>query len=153
MKQIIMPIAERLKEIRTYHDLSQKYIGNLLNITQSTYVSYETNRRIIPLKHLLVLADYYGISVDYLLGLTNSVKQYKSVDIDAKKVGDRLKIFRNENKLTIRELAKIINVDNSLITKYELGKTLISTHACYDIARKFNISVDWLLGRTNNESI
>ena len=148
-----MHYGDKLKEIRTYHDLSQKYIGNILNIAQSTYVSYETNRRIIPLKHLIVLADYYEVSIDYLLGLTNVIKKNKSVKIDAKNIGLRLKIFREDNNLTIRDLAKLINVDNSLITKYELGKTLISTHACYDIARKFNISVDWLLGRTNNKDI
>ncbi len=153
MKQIEMSIAERLKEIRTYFDFSQKHIGEILNISQSTYVSYETNRRIIPLKHLNTLANYYKTSVDYLLGLTNKNKKVKNIKLNADEIGHNLKKFRTEQNLTIRQLAENINVDNSLITKYETGHTLISTHACYDIARKFNISVDYLLGRSNTKDI
>ncbi len=153
MEKIVMSITERLKEIRTYHDLSQKYIGSILNITQSTYVSYETNRRIIPLKHLNTLANFYNVSTDYLLGLTNKSKNTEAIKLDAKKIGNRLKDFRESANLTIRELAKNLNIDNSLITKYEKGLTLISTHVCYDIARKYNISVDWLLNKTEDKEI
>ena len=153
MKKIIMPIAERLREIRTYYDYSQKYIGDILNISQSTYASYETNRRIIPLKHLIILTNFYNVSADYLLGLTNQNKNGKDVKLNPQEIGKRLKLFRNNKNLTIRELAKNINVDNSLIAKYENGKNLISTHVCYDIARIFNISIDWLLGKSDDLNI
>ena len=71
MRSIIMPISERLKEVRTYDLYSQSDISNILNVDRSTYACYESNKRIIPLKHLNTLSNFYNLSIDYLLGLSN----------------------------------------------------------------------------------
>lgn len=66
----------RLKEIREYNNKSQKQIAEILNIKQNTYSQYETETRQIPIKALMVLAKYYNVSVDYILGLTDSDEPY-----------------------------------------------------------------------------
>ncbi len=48
--------------------MTQKEIAALLGIDQRVYSTYETGKRDIPLSHLMVLADFYGVSVDYILG-------------------------------------------------------------------------------------
>ena len=66
----------RIKSLREDHDLTQREISQILNISQVAYSYYEINKRNIPLELLSKLADYYNTSVDYLLGLTNEVTPY-----------------------------------------------------------------------------
>ena len=67
---------ERLKEIRKDNDYTQIEIARILRITQVQYSRYETGERLIPITPLIKLADYYNVSVDYLLGLTDIRKPY-----------------------------------------------------------------------------
>ena len=46
----------------------------ILHIQQTVYSRYERGYQTIPVEHLLVLADYYHVSVDYLLGRTNRMR-------------------------------------------------------------------------------
>ena len=67
----------RLKDLREDKDLVQKEVAALLNIDQRVYSNYETGKREIPTRFLIVLAKFYGTSVDYILGLTDNPKPYK----------------------------------------------------------------------------
>ena len=60
----------RLRDMREDHDLTQSAVADLLGIAQTVYSRYERGFQTIPLEHLLVLADYYKVSTDYLLGRT-----------------------------------------------------------------------------------
>ena len=66
----------RLRDLREDKDLKQKEIAELLKVHQTTYSDYELGRLNIPIAALHMLADYYGVSVDYLLGRTNSKQPY-----------------------------------------------------------------------------
>ncbi len=57
-----------LKELRTENNLSQNDLAKVLNVTRATYGHYETGRRIISIEDLCKLADFYKVSVDYILG-------------------------------------------------------------------------------------
>lgn len=61
----------RLKDLREDRDLTQEFIGSLLNTTQQQYSKYENGVQEIPVHHLITLAKYYKISLDNLVGLTN----------------------------------------------------------------------------------
>lgn len=58
----------RLRDLREDHDMTQSDVARLLGIDQRVYSNYETGKRDIPLRHLVVLADYYKKTVDYILG-------------------------------------------------------------------------------------
>ena len=58
----------RLKELREDNDLTQDDIAKILNISQRSYSHYELEDRQIPLDLLVKLADYYDVSVDYIIG-------------------------------------------------------------------------------------
>ena len=64
----------RLRDMREDRDLKQIDIAEILNIQQTVYSRYERGYQNIPLEHLLTLADFYGVSVDYLLGRTDNPK-------------------------------------------------------------------------------
>ncbi|MFQ6841001.1 MAG: helix-turn-helix domain-containing protein [Agathobaculum sp.] len=62
----------RLKDLREDKNLTQQQVSDLLGIQQTVYSRYERGAQDIPVRHLLVLADYYRTSTDYLLGRTNN---------------------------------------------------------------------------------
>ena len=59
---------QRLRDLREDADKAQKEIAAILGIDQRTYSNYETGKREIPVHHLITLADYYGVSVDFIVG-------------------------------------------------------------------------------------
>ena len=66
----------RLKDLREDNDLTQKVIADFLHIKQNTYSQYENGQRQIPLEMLISLAKFYGTSIDYIVGLTDTKKPY-----------------------------------------------------------------------------
>lgn len=141
-------INDRLKDIREDKDLTQKDIAKILHITQPTYSAFENGNKIIPLKHLNSLCNYYNVSMDYLVGLSNNRNSSNSIyELDKNLIGNNIKIVRYNNNLTLRKLAKELKTSHSTINAYELGKTLILTAFAYQICLKYNISMDWFCGR------
>ena len=141
---------KRLFDLREYADLSQKDLANKLGVTQQTYSLWEKGTRIIPLKHLNNLCNYYKTSMDYVLGLSNErtnsdIKEIK--ELNKKLIGSRIKEVREINKLTLRDLASELNTTSSTISAYETGKTLVLTAFAYQICTKYDVSLDWLCGK------
>lgn len=66
----------RLRALREDRDLKQKDLAELLQVHQTTYSDYELGQLNIPVAALHKLADYYGVSVDYLLGRTKTKTPY-----------------------------------------------------------------------------
>ena len=58
----------RLRDLREDHDKTQQDIADILGTSQTMYARYERGANELPLRHLLTLAEYYGVSTDYLLG-------------------------------------------------------------------------------------
>ena len=67
----------RLRDLRDDRDLNQTQIAQMLGMSQTGYSKYETGENDIPTQVLIRLAEFYGTSVDYLLGLTNERKPYR----------------------------------------------------------------------------
>ncbi|RHL26848.1 XRE family transcriptional regulator [Agathobacter rectalis] len=60
-----------IRDLREDNDLTQQQIANMLGCSQTAYSLYEIGKRDIPTTILIKLANYYNVSVDYLLGRTN----------------------------------------------------------------------------------
>ena len=96
--QVLDMNFQKLIESREDFNLKQKDIAKILNITQQTYSLWENGSKIIPLKHLNSLCNYYNVSMDYMLGLSNKNSfNNGKYNIDKKIIGMRLKEFRKEN--------------------------------------------------------
>ena len=67
---------ERIRDLREDHDQTQRDLAEFLHCTQVCYCHYENGKRNIPTGILENLADYYGVSVDYLMGRTNVKTPY-----------------------------------------------------------------------------
>jgi len=66
----------RIKELREDKDIKQKDIAKILSVSRSNYANYESGTRRVPAEYLCQLADFYGVSVDYLLYRTDENKPY-----------------------------------------------------------------------------
>ena len=68
---------QRIRDLREDHDLNQQTIASYLNCAQRTYSGYELGQRDIPTDVLIKLANFYNVSIDYLLGQTSNPKRNK----------------------------------------------------------------------------
>lgn len=72
----VMNMKLRIRDLREDRDLKQKQIAEYLMCDQSLYSKYEREERPLPLEYADKLADFYGVSVDYLLCRTNKKEPY-----------------------------------------------------------------------------
>lgn len=62
----------RIRDLREDHDLKQINVAQILNMSQTGYCKYETGENDIPTNVLIKLANFYHVSIDYLLDQTNN---------------------------------------------------------------------------------
>ena len=63
-----------IKDLREDHDKTQQQIAEVLGTSQTMYARYERGANELPIHHLLTLCKYYKVSADYILGLSDKVK-------------------------------------------------------------------------------
>ena len=67
---------KRIRDLREDSDLTQKQLAGELNCSQQVYSNYELGQRDIPTDILIKLALFYNVSVDYILGISDSPKRH-----------------------------------------------------------------------------
>ena len=67
-----MSYTKRLRDLREDADLTQAQVAAYLGTSQTMYARYERGANELPLRHLVKLAEYYHVSTDYLLGLSDA---------------------------------------------------------------------------------
>ena len=68
---------KRLRDIREDSDLTQAELGKLLNKSQQGYNHIEAGRAELKIEDLIKLCQFYNLSADYIIGLTNQKRSYK----------------------------------------------------------------------------
>ena len=68
---------QRLRDLREDNDLTQKVVAETLGMTVQQYSLYERGDREIPFHHVITLAKFYNVSIDYIAGLTNTKRSGK----------------------------------------------------------------------------
>ncbi|WP_408955790.1 helix-turn-helix domain-containing protein [Natroniella sp. ANB-PHB2] len=127
-------IGKRIKKLRTESDLLQKELARDLNLTQQTISLYESGKRQPDYETIEKIADYFKVSVDYLLGRTDIKRPTENLnDIvpkgvlellsaeeldflwDAAKNKQQLMLLRESRGLTNKDLAKAIKVIKAFV--------------------------------------
>ena len=70
-----MNYQRRIRDLREDHDLTQEQVAKILHTSQTMYARYERGANELPIRHLIVLADFYKVSTDYILGRTDNSKR------------------------------------------------------------------------------
>ena len=139
----------RLRDIREDNDLNQEDMANILGVKRSAYSLWEVGINTIPLKYLCSFADYFNVSLDYLLRLSNNKNGNNLIKgLDLKILGNNIKNIRKENNISQTKLASMLNISQACINKYEKGNICISINNLYEISKRFKISINDLCGKT-----
>lgn len=142
-------IKLRLKELREepINFIRQKEIANLIGVHVSVYSQYEGVLS-IPLRHLNTICNYYNVSFDYMMYLSNK-RYYNNFEprINYQIFSKRLKELRSDLGLSQNDFGESVGANQSLISKYECNKRVISIIILYNICQKYKISADYLLGK------
>ncbi len=77
-----MTYYQRLKDIREDHDLKQQDIADILNVRRQQISKWETGAQMMGVDKYIVLAKYYNVSVDYLLGLIDTPRKLYASPVD-----------------------------------------------------------------------
>ena len=64
--------AERIRELRRKQGMTQQALGKIINVGQDSISVYERGLNYPEVRNLIILADYFGVSTDYLLGRTDN---------------------------------------------------------------------------------
>lgn len=64
--------AERIRELRCQHSMTQQALGDIIGVKRDSISVYEAGRHYPEVRNLIILADYFGVSIDYLVGRTDN---------------------------------------------------------------------------------
>ena len=141
-----------IDDLRTDNDLKIRNIAEILGISVDNYFDYANGRSNFPLDKLNKLVNYFKVSFNYITGLSD-IKNYYDGDINIKLLRERIKMIRKNNDLSQEEAAHIIGDKQSTYWNYESGRSIIPISKLYLLARYYNISIDYFIGKTDNKII
>lgn len=99
--------GKRLRELRADADLTQENVAKLLNISREAYSLYESEKRQMNYESLCKIANYYDVSIDYLLGRTN-IKKYYALKNDEAKLLSAFRRLDTRGKKILLDISKIV---------------------------------------------
>lgn len=98
----------KLKELRLKHNKIQLEIANYLNVPKSTYVKYELESTQAPIDIYIKLANYYDVTLDYLLENPNPPKRFKEFTLQEEELIDIYRELSDQNKEVILRVFYIL---------------------------------------------
>ena len=153
-------LSERMKSIRRQKRLRQADVAKDAGVAIRSYQNYETGSQEPTASKLTAIARVFGVSIDALVGRDNPRKQKASSEINAlsaerlfRKLPARLIQARRERGISLKDMAKSIGTDAEEYRQYEEGQKPLSAESLVKIAMTLGVSVDFLIGRTENRDV
>lgn len=72
---VYMNYIRRMRDLREDHDKTQQEIADILGTSQTMYARYERGANELPIRHLITLCQYYGVTADYFLCLEHPTRK------------------------------------------------------------------------------
>lgn len=149
-----MQDSDILTACRIKNKYTQQEIANILKISLSTYKLYECGILPMTLEDLNTLSNFYNISLDFLLGLSS--KNYTShfrKSIDYRYLSFCIVFLRKRAKLTQKDMAEDFQISIRSLSRYEKEPQKITLDFLISISHKFNISIDYICGRSYEKEV
>ena len=154
MQNIYTKIKDtRISELRLDKDLKQREVASKLDVLENKYSKWERGVTDILLFKSNELANLYDCSLDYLFGLSNKNIKTDSNEINLELMCQRILTLRKEKNLTQAQVSKYIGFNQRTYAHYENGSRIPTIFKVYYIAVFYNISLDYIVGRSNKKEI
>ena len=139
----------RIRQLREAKGMQQKDLSVDLKVSQPTISDWESGRKTPSAKSVAKLADYFGVSIDYLLGRDTDFQS------SIQKNGNiaKLKILREQSGETQAELANVLGITRAAYTNIENGKREPDYDTIKKLANHFSVTTDYLLGNEENLAV
>lgn len=132
-----MYLNTNLSFLRKNKALTQLEIAGEVGLSQKVISTYERGDREPTLKNLIKIAEYFSVSMDDLL--------LKDLCSQGSMLARNLRYLRNREGLSQDDMAKLLKVSKSNMSKYESGAVELSNQGLINVSEFFNVSVDDLL--------
>ena len=133
--------------------MTQEELGYVFGVSKNTVSGWENAHDTMPFNKLIKFCNLYDYSLDFVCGLTRKNRKYGKINTNKEKIGKKLKYLRVQLNLSQQALADDCNFSQATYSTYETGKFLINSITIYTICKTYNISMDYIVGRTNNLKI
>lgn len=148
--------GKRISDLRKERGLTQLDLAQKIGVTRSAISLYEIEKREPDTETLLKMADFFGVSTDYLLGYSKN--RIKEEDLEWRyphvknRIGSIISKYREEFNLSSKEFAKKMGISVELEQNIEAGINIPSLKLLSKMATEMNMDVDYLIGaKTSNE--
>ena len=142
---------KRFHDMRIDNDLSQKDMSKILGVSEDVYSNRENGRSNMSVDMAVRFANYFGVSLDYLFGISDEKIFLSNVCFDVFTVANILKKMRLEKKLSQEQMASLLNIPQRTYSSYENCDRAIPLEFLFNFSIKFNVSLDYLTGRKNEK--
>ena len=149
----VIMLDNNLKDCREELEMTQKELGYVFGVSKNTVSGWENGHDSMPFNKLIRFCNLYDYSMDYVVGFIRRNIKYEKIKTNKSKIGKKLKELRTELKVSQTILADECGISQSTYSSYERGEYLINTLTIYAICKKYNISMDYIVGRSNKKYI
>ncbi len=145
-----MKFGERLKFLRTQEGITQKQLAEKTGTSERGIQNYEAGIRNPAYEALITLSDFFGVTIDYLVGKSDFLDYSASEDmIPFPMMCVRLRQLREAKGLNVVDVAKLIEDSPRNYAGYEEGEVLPRLRTICALADLFDVSLDYLIGRSD----
>ena len=143
--RILSDFAERLKELIDENKIDVKTLSKETNIDSSSIYVYLEKKYLPKLYNLLKIADYFQVTMDFLLGLEeqNSASRF----LPCPPFSERFPFLLKNFGVTKYYLNKKLKIANSLMYYWQIGKKVPTAEHLVLLSKEFHCSIDFILGR------
>ncbi len=145
----IVSFSKRFHDLITEKGISHKELSEILKINLHDIIRWDSGKNdyLPSIKKLMIFADYFQCSVDYLLGLTD-VDSYFSSPVKEPQIAGRFHKIVYGRNMTFTSLSEKTGIKNTtLFYNWNSGKSLPQIENLIKVAAALDCSVDFLLGR------
>ncbi len=151
-----MSIGDNIKSLRKENNLTQKELAKKIDISASTIGMYEQNRRDPDTETLRKIAEFFEVSTDYLLGVSDDNKFgnhffFFFQDDDLKTIfTSRLKLSMEKNNIDVQDILFETEISADNMEKYIEGESEPTLEDLCALSDILDVTTDYLLGRDNS---
>lgn len=140
--------AQRLRQLREAKGLSQYDMARIAKMPRSTYGNYEAGTREPDMERAIWFADFFGVTLDYIMGRSDD-----PTGVVSETQGARVRRLRLAAGLTVEELAERAECSPELLQQVEAGEARLTGFTLIRVGEELGVSGEYLDCRTNDPTI